>query len=196
LIGGTVLPVWDKLPTENVRIYRVLTSDGALLIGRVIPEDKIDATLDKLGASRNKEAIATVDLVKRIKNGDTVHLDNDWRVMQRRVANEQRIEVIGADFLHSDLLKSKGVFTERIGFQTRYFIPAEKDTVRILDEVLKIAPVHRVGRDERPNERIAAKSHVAKGKPSLLDTLDKNEAKSKALFGDSAVKPKREDVMV
>jgi hypothetical protein len=28
LIGGTALPVWDKLPTENVRIYRVLTSHG------------------------------------------------------------------------------------------------------------------------------------------------------------------------
>ena len=46
-----MLPVWDKLPTENVRIYRVLTTDGDLLIGRVIPEDMIDATLHRLDAS-------------------------------------------------------------------------------------------------------------------------------------------------
>jgi hypothetical protein len=187
LIGGTVLPVWDKLPTENVRIYRVLTSDGDMLIGRVIPEEAIDATLHRLGAAREKEKIETVDLIKHIKNGDTVHLDNGWRLTQRRVSNEPRIEIIGADFLHSDLLTNKGVFTERIGFQTRYFIPAEKDTVIILDEVIKISPVSRVSGAEKDSERIAAKSVVAKGKPSVLDMLERNEAKSKAMFGGGSV---------
>jgi hypothetical protein len=180
LIGGTVLPVWDKLPTENVRIYRVLTTDGDMLIGRVIPEDMIDVTLHKLGTAREKEKIETVDLVKHIKNGDAVYLDNDWRIVQRRVSNEQRIELIGADFLHSDLLTKKGVFTERIAYQTRYFIPAEKDTIKILDEIIKISPVSRV---EKINERMAAKSIVAKGKPSLLETLDKYAEKSRAMFG-------------
>jgi len=192
LIGGAVLPVWDKLPTENVRIYRVLTSDDDMLIGRVIPEDMIDATLRRLGATREKENIETADLVKHIKNGDTVHLDNDWRIVQRRVSNEQRIEVIGADFLHSDLLNKKGVFTERIGYQTRYFIPVEKDTIRILDEVIKISPVSRVSMAERNNDRTAVKSNAARGKPSLLETLERNAEKSKAMFGDkpTAEQPK------
>ena len=184
LIGGTVLPVWDKLPTENVRIYRVLTTDGDMLIGRVIPEEMIDATLYKLGAQRTKEKIETEDLIKHIKNGDTVHLDNGWRLTQRRVSNEQRIEVVGADFLHSDMLTKKGVFTERIAYQTRYFIPAEKDTIRIMDEVLKIAPFSRV-----------EQSVAAKGKPSLLETLDRYAEKSKALFGGGTDKPKREGVL-
>ena len=189
LIGGTVLPVWDKLPTENVRIYRVLTSDGDLLIGRVIPESMIDATLHRLGATREKEKIETEDLLKGIKNGDTVYLDNGWRITQKRVSNEQRIEVIGADYLHSDLLAKKGVFTERIAYQTRYFIPTEKDTIRILDEVLKISPVSRV---ESNNERAAAKSNPsvveqkqpervsAKGKPSILADLRAAVASVKA----------------
>jgi len=183
LIGGTVLPVWDKLPIENVRIYRVLTSDGDLLIGRVIPEDAIDATLEKLGATREKEKIETVDLLKNIKSGDTVYLDNDWRIVQRRVSNEQRIEVIGADFLHNDLLTKKGLFTERIGYQTRYFIPAEKDTIRILDDVLKIAPVSYVSKAGRTNDRVAAKSNSAKGRPSMLDDLERYAQKSRAEFG-------------
>jgi hypothetical protein len=190
LIGGTVLSVWDKLPTENVRIYRVLTSDGELLIGRVIPEDMIDATLYKLGAMREKETMKTEDLLTAIKNGDTVHLDNGWKISQRKVSNERRIEIIGADYLHSDLLNKKGVFTERISYQTRYFIPAEKDTIQILDEVLKISPVSRV---ENSNERFAAKSTTygvgqkqpervtAKGKPSLLGELAANKAAIKAV---------------
>jgi len=198
LIGGTVLPVWDKLPSENVRIYRVLTTDGDMLIGRVIPEDMIDATLDRLGATREKEKIETADLLKHIKNGDTVHLDNDWRIVQRRVSNEQRIEVIGADYLYSDLLAKKGVFTERISYQTRYFIPAEKDTIKILDEVLKIAPVSRVQKsNERvsaiPNDRMAAKSDVAKGKPSLLEALDRYAEKSRAEFGGGDVATKKKE---
>jgi len=155
LIGGTVLPVWDKLPTENVRIYRVLTTDGDMLIGRVIPEGMIDVTLHKLDAERKKDSISAEDLVKGIKNGDMVHLDNGWRITQRRVSNEQRIEIMGADYLYSDLLAKKGVFTERIAHQTRYFIPSEKDTAKILDDVIKISPVSRV---ERSNERIVAKS--------------------------------------
>ena len=194
LIGGTVLPVWDKLPTENVRIYRVLTTDGDMLIGRVIPEDMIDATLDRLGATREKEKIETADLVKHIKNGDTIYLDNEWRIVQRRVSNEQRIEVIGADYLHSDLLTKKGLFTERIGYQTRYFIPAEKDTAKILDDVIKLSPVSYVSKAEKINERIAAKSNSAKGKPSLLDALERYAEKSRAEFGGGDTKTKSKDV--
>jgi hypothetical protein len=205
LIGGTVLPVWDKLPVDNVRIYRVLTDDGDMLIGRVIPEEMIDATLYRLGATREKEQIETADLIKHIKGGDTVHLDNDWRIMQRRVSNEQRIEVMGPDYLYNDLLTKKGLFTERIGFQTRYFIPAEKDTAKILDEVIKIAPVKMVSKAERsseritakppivnPSERIAAKTDIAKEKPSMLEAIERYAEKSRAEFGGTptAIKAK------
>jgi hypothetical protein len=189
LIGGTVLPVWDKLPTENVRIYRVLTSDGEMLIGRVIPESMIDATLYKLGATRDKENIRTEDLLQAVKNGNTVYLDNGWRITQRKVSYEQRIEIIGPDYLHSDLLNKKGVFTERIAYQTRYFIPAEKDTVRIMDDVLKISPFSRI---ENSNERAGANSYPsvaakkqpervsAKAKPSILENLRAAVASVKA----------------
>ena len=133
----------------------MLTIDGDMLIGRVIPENMIDSTLHKLDAERKKGSISAEDLVKGIKNGDTVHLDNGWRITQRRVSNEQRIEIMGADYLYSDLLTKKGVFTERIAHQTRYFIPSEKDTAKILDDVIKISPVSRV---VSGNERVAAKS--------------------------------------
>lgn len=144
LISGVVLPVWDKLPTENVRIYRVLTSDGEMLIGRVVSEDMIDGTLKRLGSSRAKEKIATTDLVTGIKNGDTVHLENDWRIVQRKVSGENRIELVGPSYEHYDLLTQKGVFTERIQYNTRYFIPADTNTVKIIDAILKLSPVMRV----------------------------------------------------
>jgi len=139
----------------------------------------IDATLHRLGATREKEKIPTEDLLKHIKNGDTVYLDNGWRIMQKMVSNEQRIEVIGADYLHSDLLAKKGVFTERIAYQTRYFIPAEKDTTRILDEVIKISPVSRV---ESNKERSAVKSDPSvaeQTQPELAAKTAKREVVAK-----------------
>ncbi|NLB80583.1 MAG: DEAD/DEAH box helicase family protein, partial [Clostridiaceae bacterium] len=144
LISGVVLPVWDKLPTENVRIYRVLTDKGEMLIGRVVPENMIDETLRRLGSNRTREKIATTDLIKGIKNGDIVHLENDWRIKQSKVSGENRIEIIGPDFNVFDLLKDKGVFTERISYSTRFFVPTETNTKQIIDEVLKISPVLRV----------------------------------------------------
>ncbi len=144
LIGGVVLPVWDKLPTENVRIYRVLTDEGDMLIGRVIPENLIDGTLRRMGATRTKEEIKTSDLIQRVKQGDKVHLDNGWIIKQSRVSGEQRIEIVGPSYEHTDILKNKGVFTERISYATRYFIPANTGTEKVVDGVLNISPVERV----------------------------------------------------
>ena len=147
LISGVVLPVWDKLPTENVRIYRVLTSDGEMLIGRVISEDMIDETLRRLGSSRKKEKIATKDLVAGIKNGDKVYLENDWMLTKRKVAGEDRIELMGPSYEHHDMLMEKGVFAERIQYRTRYFVPADTNTEKIIDDILKLSPVMRVEND-------------------------------------------------
>ena len=144
LISGVVLPIWDKLPTENVRIYRVLTSDGEMLIGRVVAENMIDETLRRLGSSRTKEKIATKDLIEGIKNGDTVNLENGWKIVQRKVSGENRIELVGTSYEYSDLLKEKGVFTERIQYSTRYFVPTNTNTEKIIDEILKISPVLNV----------------------------------------------------
>jgi hypothetical protein len=121
-----------------------------------------------MDASRTKNKIETEDLLKHIKNGDTVYLDNDWRIVQKRVSNEQRIEIIGANYLHSDLLAKKGVFTERIGYQTRYFIPAEKDAAKILNEVIKISPYSRV---EKFNAAKGKGKTARQAKPSILGGL-------------------------
>lgn len=144
LIGGVVLPVWNKLPTENVRIYRMLTDKGDMLIGRVIPENMIDETLKRMGVGRKKEKINSADLIQHINDGDIAHLENGWRIKQSRVANEQRIEIVGPAYENMNILKDKGVFSERINFATRFFIPTNSDTSKILDAVLNISAIERI----------------------------------------------------
>lgn len=127
--------MWDKLPAENVHIYRVLTSDGEMLIGRVVSEDKIDETLRRLGSSREKEKIGTKDLINGVKNGDTAYLDNGWKITQRKVSGEKPNEIVGPSYEYYDMLAKKGVFTERIQYNTRYFIPANTNTEKVVDEI-------------------------------------------------------------
>ena len=168
LISGVVLPVWDKLPTENVRIYRVLTSDGEMLIGRVVSEDMIDETLRRLGSSRKREKIATKDLITSIKNGDKVYLENDWMLTSRKVSGEDRIELLGPSYEHHDMLMGKGVFAERIQYRTRYFVPANNNTERIIDDIIKLSPVMRVENSEKYSISIESEDLSDEARNNLL----------------------------
>ncbi|MGN0179884.1 MAG: strawberry notch C-terminal domain-containing protein, partial [Monoglobaceae bacterium] len=187
LISGVVLPVWDKLPTENVRIYRVLTSDGEMLIGRVVSENIIDETLRRLGSSRTKEKIATKDLVTGIKNGNTVHLENNWKIVQRKVSGENRIELVGPSYEHYEMLMKKGVFAERIQYNTRYFVPADTNTEKIIDKILKISPVMRVENAKYSITERGASLNGQKGNYGLPENAGRNgdarsAVKSKPMF--------------
>src|SRR5699024_4343650 len=80
LISGSVLPIWDKLPSGNVRVYRVLTDDGNILIGRDIRPSQIETVLKRLGvdAPRTKESKAqdVKDIIEQLRAGTSVRLTN------------------------------------------------------------------------------------------------------------------------
>ena len=60
LVTGLLLPVWQKLPQKSCRIFRLTTSDGERLIGRLVKADD----LDPLRAAFGLDAIGTVCLRK------------------------------------------------------------------------------------------------------------------------------------
>ena len=53
VIGGEILSIWDRLPSENVRIRRFLLDDGVQLIGRTIQDSKIDEILRRVGIDQS-----------------------------------------------------------------------------------------------------------------------------------------------
>lgn len=148
LMAGNLLSIWNKMPAENVRVYRMLTDDGDILLGRVIPDESIDSTLRQLGASRTKTTIPTTDIVKAVGQGDTVLLENGWRILQRKVSGENRIEISGPSYYDMATLTKAGVFTERISYNTRYFIPTGAKAADVMDKVLKISPVDRIAAED------------------------------------------------
>lgn len=152
LISGAVLPVWDKLPETNIKVYRILTDNGDVLIGRVIPENAIDSILRRLGANRTKGKVDVSSVMNSIKNGDVVYLENGWSLKQRKVANEQRIELTGPRFENYEFIKKLGVFSERISYQTRFFIPTKTNTENIIKELMQYSPYSRTETEMQYNK--------------------------------------------
>jgi tRNA G10 N-methylase Trm11 len=142
LITGVLLPIWDRLPSTNLKINRIMV-DGKVMIGRIIEPSELKRTLDHLGASQGKVSFTPEQLFNNVlTHGYTVTLSNDWKIVRRRVARDQRIEIIGPAYNHMNELRNYGVFTEQINWKTRFFIPVDKETgVKAIQEITSTRPV-------------------------------------------------------
>lgn len=142
LLTGTLLPIWDKLPSNNTRVMRVISTDGRQYLGRVIRADQIDGVLRGLGANRIMQTYTPQqvnDLV--LKQGKEVQLrDNRWKISRRRVSGEWRMEVSGQNIWYIQR-QYPGIITERINYEYRYFIPTGEKGAGILADLLKANPV-------------------------------------------------------
>lgn len=124
VITGAVLPIWDRLG-GSPKIYRLQTDDGERMLARVIPAQQVERTLQKLGAEANKVAAPPAEIGDRVLGGATAVLANDWKIKPSRVAGERRLELLGPDYRHFEEMKRNGVFSERIDYKVRFFIPTE-----------------------------------------------------------------------
>lgn len=143
LITGAILPIWDRLPDEHVRVIRVKTDDGKIMLGRIISDRAIDLTLSRLNASREKQQLEPAEIVERvIEDGYIVNLANGWRIARRYVSREYRIEIIGDNlWRYAAEFQRDGVFSERINYNTRYFIPTGEEAAEVFAKVTQHRPV-------------------------------------------------------
>ncbi|MBN1472613.1 MAG: strawberry notch family protein [Syntrophaceae bacterium] len=141
LITGTLLPIWDRLH-GHPRIMRVQTSDGERMIGRLIPPSELATTLKNIGAEASKIEITPEEIAHQILDqGGTVELANGWKIVRRRVSGDDRIEIKGPGYDDFKILEKYGVFSERINWETRYFIPASEQGVSTIESIIKNHPV-------------------------------------------------------
>lgn len=146
MLTGTLLPIWDSLPTEgNVKAMRITADDGSQYLGRVISDAQIDTVLNKLGAGKHtRETFTADDVTRRVMNGETATLTHDRQKLKRvRVSGEFRIEVTGKNLWA--LNSYPGIIVETINYNKRYFIPTGETGATIVKALINDNPVSRIG---------------------------------------------------
>lgn len=125
LITGTMLPIWNKLPTDQPRIVRMMTDEREVLLGREIKGKDVHSVLKAVGIVVEVPDRSPGEWLNEVVNkGTTLELANGWKIELRTVSGEPRVEIIGASPKDANMVVSQGGFTERISFQTRLFLPS------------------------------------------------------------------------
>lgn len=156
LIAGVILPIWDRLPHGRHRLVRVQTENGERIIGRVIPQEELDATLQNLGAEASGISVNPRDAFANVRDANfRLTLANGWIIRRARVSGEDRVELIGPEYLDTAELQRAGVFTERIQWKTRFFIPTTDEGATTLEQITKSKPIVQSQAPTSSTDRIA-----------------------------------------
>jgi len=142
IITGLLLPIWDRLPAENMRVYRFETDDGERVIGRLVTPEALDRVYTGLGVGRGpglspEEAWAAVT-----QRGAVLDLAGGLHIRRSLVMGAHRVEL--ADFSDGAVgqLKALGLTSEIIAWRLRLFVPAAEDRgPPILAALLKRHPL-------------------------------------------------------
>ena len=133
LVAGLLLPIWDRLPQESLRVRRLTADDGQQLIGRILRAGEVRDFRAAFGLDGGP-ALSGDELHDEIMtHGTTVRLANGWRLARRRFMNAERIEIEGPDDRHIPALKRAGCVTEIVAWRTRIFAPGTDALQRVIE---------------------------------------------------------------
>ncbi|MDF1670162.1 MAG: strawberry notch family protein [Roseovarius sp.] len=151
LISGLLLPIWDRLPTDNMRIYRLQTGDGERAIGRMVTQDQLAYVFAALGLECTVELTPDEIFDAVLKRGQSIALSGGLTLRRSRVMSEYRLELVGIQPEALQSYKALGCFTEIISWATRLFVPTDSP-----DVVARILVRHSITTADEETRRTAA----------------------------------------
>jgi hypothetical protein len=142
LVSGLLLPIWDRLPSENMRVYRLQAASGERVIGRLVTQEQLAKVYAALGIDCTVDMSAEEVFEAIMARRATIHLSGELSLRRARVMDGERMEVLG--FGPSDLARFKalGCYTEIIAWKTRLFLPTNDLSVleNLLGQMKIVAP--------------------------------------------------------
>ncbi|MGB4498375.1 MAG: strawberry notch C-terminal domain-containing protein, partial [Methylococcaceae bacterium] len=184
MIVGVILPIWDRLQGSE-KIMRMQADDGEQLLGRMVSAKDSASILKNLGLDSSASKLTPDETIKQIKGGAKAVLANGWEVFTSTVNGEKRIEIkptktSSFSTPEQAILKSQGVFHERIAWVDRFFIPTDNNDTfkRITDS----KPVVDLLGGKSDDERLAdfkAGGRGAKIEPQFSKTQSNANAYTK-----------------
>ena len=133
LATGLLLPVWDRLPAENMRVRRLTSDDGVALIGRVLDAEQVRAVRQSFGLGGGPTMTAPEAFAAVMERGNALDLANGWRLARRRLMGANRIEIEGPADTDLPALRRMGCTVEIVSFRARIFAPNAGAMERLLD---------------------------------------------------------------
>jgi hypothetical protein len=136
LVTGLLLPIWNRINTSSMRVWRMQTDDGQNLLGRMIPAEHIGHVYRNLGL--DEPQLSPEDAYKAVhEHKETVNLGR-WKLRSSQISGQRRLEVIGFNSkAESDLLKTYGCFSEIIQWRLRLFVPANDNAIPIIGKLMQ-----------------------------------------------------------
>jgi hypothetical protein len=149
-LTGALLPVWDKIPKDKPKIFRIRPEGRSPVVGRYVYNDAVPAILERLGvAGGERKQHEPSDVHTALTTGGNAKLANGWGLRQVRFGFEPRIELTGPDVYDSTelaQLRSDGVIVEKQGFANKLFVPTGPDGVEVLRKLAASRPITEVKR--------------------------------------------------
>ncbi|WP_430912249.1 strawberry notch-like NTP hydrolase domain-containing protein [Methylobacterium sp. sgz302541] len=143
VVTGLLLPIWDRLPGIDMRVFRLVTDAGERIVGRVVEPEDLPIIRERLGLGAGT-AMTSADAFAAVLSGRAgLELIGGLQVRRVRVMGEDRIELIGSSDSARAGLKALGLFAEVIAWRTRLFVPTGERGPAILTAVLDRHPLLR-----------------------------------------------------
>ena len=133
LVTGLLLPVWDRLGAENMRVRRLATDAGEAKIGRALDAGGVRAVRAAFGLDGGPSLSAGEAYDAVMGRGEVLALANGWRLARRRIMGAQRLEIEGPDDRHVPDLKRTGCTVEIVSWSARVFAPDAAVLARVLE---------------------------------------------------------------
>lgn len=124
---GLLLPVWNRLPDDDVRVWRITDAQGQSVLGRMISPAGFTKVAAAFGIDMTI-ALSPAELVAgaRAAGGVVIPSLPGARLERSYVNDEARLEIKAFPPPKLALLKSLGCFTEIINYKTRLFVPTNR----------------------------------------------------------------------
>jgi len=150
IVTGLLLPVWNRLPDEAARVYRLQSDQGERVIGRLVSPASAAVLLEATGAGA--PALAPIAAIAAVmQDGAGLVLAEGLALKRALVTNRHRLELTGFSDAMVDRLKAQGLVSEIIAWKLRLFVALGDDASKIVEKLLALYPLLRVAPATRVN---------------------------------------------
>jgi hypothetical protein len=140
IVTGLLLPIWKRLPSESMRVYRLQTDHGERIIGRLVSPTWVAQTV-----ASETPTLSPSDAFAALLHGrTTLELQDALALRRARVMGDIRIELSGFTDGMVDRLKAIGLVSEIIAWKLRLFVPTGAAGPDILAKVMERHPLVRI----------------------------------------------------